>query len=134
MKVGNCVLQICDIFDCSDTLEFGSQGFDAIFFNLRFVHAGCVIVTNLLFSASFWSVFICSSSFEDLVKHISVFFLKDFGNAPTWKGSGDRICSQPSAICVLIEIRACRSLFVEISEIETMAVCLTKNGADQEDN
>src|SRR5262245_55820214 len=115
-------------------LERRSERLDTFFFNFGLVHASRIIVSNLLFRASVRCFCVSCSRIEYLVKHISVFFLKDFGNAPTWKGSRDRIRSQPAAVSVLIKICACRGVLVETSEIETMAACLTKNGADQEDN
>src|ERR1043166_2140260 len=129
MKMGNCILQTTEVFNCRYMLENRSDRFDAILLNLGLIHAAGVIVAHLLFRTSLRCILVCCCLVEDFMKNVAVLFLKDLGDAPTWKSSRDRIRREPAAIRILIKICARRRFLIEAREVEAMT-CLTKNCSD----
>src|SRR6266699_2358199 len=118
MKATNLVLQATEIANLIDSLQLRLEWPDSLCFNLLFVHAGAVIVGDLLF-VTFRQNFFLQKAFENLVEHLEVLFVELGETPPNRIGAGNRIPGHPAAVRELIEVLASAGVAIDVGEIKT---------------
>src|SRR5512142_582450 len=127
-------MEVCDgsleallVLDLRNAFKLWIKRPGALGLYRSFVHAGSVIVANLLFATAFWRFSVPGSSLQNFVKDISVPFIEDICDTPIRVGWRDWICGKPSAVCVLIKVGTRRCALVEICRIKAVPLLLSED-------